>query len=65
MVGKIIEDEETVQQQNLSTDIEKINGKENNNVESEKSDTEERDKIHISYEVKIIDRKISWWWCLS
>ena len=54
---KIIEYEETVQLQNLSTDIEKINRKESNNEESEKSDIEERDKIQISDEVKIIARK--------
>ena len=37
---KTIEDEETVQLQNLSTYIEKINRKEIDNVESDKSDTE-------------------------
>ena len=56
-MAKKIEDEETVQLQNLSTDIEKINRKEINNEESDKSDTEERDKIQISDEVTIIARK--------
>ena len=46
-----------MQLQNLSTDIEKINRKEIYNVESDKSDTEERDKIQISDEVAMIDRK--------
>ena len=46
-----------MQLQNLSTYIEKINRKEIDNVESDKSDTEERDKIQISDEVKIIARK--------
>ena len=46
-----------MQLQNLSTDIEKINRKEINNVESVKSDTEERDKIQLSDEVTIIARK--------
>ena len=36
---KIIEDKGTVQLQNLSTDIEKMNRKESNNKESDKSDT--------------------------
>ena len=46
-----------MQLQNLSTDIENINRKEINNEESEKSDTEERDKIQISEEVTMIARK--------
>ena len=46
-----------MQLQNLSTDIEKINRKEINNEESDKSDTEERDKIQISDEVTMIARK--------
>ena len=46
-----------MQLQNLSTAIEKINRTESNNEESDKSDTEERDKIQISYEVTIITRK--------
>ena len=46
-----------MQLQNLSTNIEKINRKEIDNVESEKSDTEERDKIQISDKVIMIDRK--------
>ena len=54
---KIIEYEENVQLRNLSTDIEKINRKEINNEETDKSDTEERDKIQISEEVTIIARK--------
>ena len=41
----------------LSTDIQKINRKEINNEESDKSDTEERDKIQISDEVTMIARK--------
>ena len=44
-----------MQLQNLSTDIEKINRKEINNKESEKPDTEERDRIQISDEVTMID----------
>ena len=58
-IGKknIIEDEETVQLQYLSTDIENINIKEIDNVESEKSDTEEIDKIQILNELIMIDRK--------
>ena len=44
-IRKKIEDEETVQLQNLSTAIEKINRKESNNEESEKSDTEEKDEM--------------------
>ena len=54
----MIEDEETMQLKILSTDIEKVNIKEIDNVESEESDTEEIDKIQISDEVIIIDRKI-------
>ena len=46
-----------MQLQNLGTDIEKINKKEINNEESDKSDTEERDKIQISDEVTMIARK--------
>ena len=46
-----------MQLQNLSTDIEKINRKEIDDLESDKSDTEERDKIHISDEVIMIDSK--------
>ena len=46
-----------MQLQNLSTDIEKINIKEIDNVDSDKSDTEERDKIQISGTVIMIDRK--------
>ena len=46
-----------MQLQNLSTDIEKINRKEINNVELDKLDTEERDEIQISDEVTIIARK--------
>ena len=42
--------------QNLSTDIQNINRKESNNEESDKSDTEERDKIKISDEVTMIAR---------
>ena len=57
MQEKIIEDEETVQLKILSTDIENIYGKETDNIESDKSDTEERAKIQISDEVRIIDRK--------
>ena len=53
---KKIEDEETVQLQNLSTDTEKINRKESKNEESDKSNTEERDKIQISDEVTMISR---------
>ena len=45
-----------MQLQKLGTDIEKINRKEINNEESEKSDTEERDKIQISDEVTMIAR---------
>ena len=45
-----------MQLQKLSADIEKINRKESNNEESDKSDTEERDKIQISDEVTIIAR---------
>ena len=52
-----MEDKEIVQLQNMSTDIEKINRKEIDDVESDKSDTEERDKIQISDEVIIPDRK--------
>ena len=46
-----------MQLQYLSTDIENINIKEIDNVESEKSNTEKRDKIQISDEVKMIDGK--------
>ena len=53
---QIIEDEGTVQLKHLSTAIEKINIKESNTEESDKSDTEERDKIQISYEVTMIAR---------
>ena len=42
--------------QNLSTAIEKIDTKEINNEESEKLDTEERDKIQISDEATMIAR---------
>ena len=58
-IGKkiIIEDKETVQLKHLSTDIKKINRKEIYNVESDKSDTEDRDKIQISDKVIMIDRK--------
>ena len=45
-----------MQLQNLSTDIEKINGEESNNEESDKSDTKERDKIQTSDEVTMIAR---------
>ena len=45
-----------MQLQSLSTAIEKINRKESNNEESEKSDTEERDEIKISDKVTIIAR---------
>ena len=41
----------------MSTDIEKINRKEIDNVESYKSDTEERDKIQISDKMLTIDRQ--------
>ena len=52
-----------MQLQNFSIDIEKINRKEINNVESVKSDTEEKDKIKISNGVTMIARKnILWWW---
>ena len=44
-----------MQLQNLSTDIEKIDRKEINNEESDKSETEERDKIQISDEVTMIE----------
>ena len=43
-----IGDKETVQLQNFSTDIEKIYRKEIDNVELDKPDTEERDRIKIS-----------------
>ena len=43
--------------QNLSTDIEKINRKEIDDLGLDKSETEERDKIKILYEVIINDRK--------
>ena len=43
--------------QNLSTEIEKINRKEHDDLESDKSETEERDKIEISDEVIMIDSK--------
>ena len=46
-----------MQLKNLSTDIDKINRKEINNEESDKSDTEERDKIQISDEVTMIAEK--------
>ena len=45
-----------MQLQNLSTTIEEIYRKESNNEESDKADTEERDKIQISYEVTMIAR---------
>ena len=45
-----------MQLQNLSTAIEKINRKESNNEESEKSNTEERDKKKILDEVTMIAR---------
>ena len=45
-----------MQLQNLSTAIENINRKESHNEESDKSNTEERDKIQISYEVTMIAR---------
>ena len=47
-----------MQLKNLSTYIENINRKEINNEESDKSETEERDKIKISDEVTMIARKI-------
>ena len=53
-LAKEIEDEETVQLQNLSTDIEDI--KELDSVESDKSDTEERENIQISDKEIMIDR---------
>ena len=60
---KIIEDKDIVQLKNLSTDIEKINWKEIDDLGLDKSDTEERDKIEIPDEVIIIDReKGLWWW---
>ena len=46
-----------MQLQNLSTEIEKINRKEIDDLESDKSETEERDKIEISDEVIMIDSK--------
>ena len=40
---------------NLSKEIEKINRKEQYGLESDKSETDERDKIEISYLLKWID----------
>ena len=54
-----------MQLQNLSTDIEKINRKEINNEESEKLDTEERDKIQISDAMTMIAKYKKWWWWSS
>ena len=54
---KIIEDKDIVQLQNLSTDIENINRKKIDDLVSDKSETEEIDKIEIPDEVIIIDRK--------
>ena len=45
-----------MQLKNLSTAIEKINIKEKNNEESDKSNTEERDNREISDEVTMIAR---------
>ena len=45
-----------MQLKNLITAIEKINRRESNNEESDKSDTEERDKIQNSDEVTMITR---------
>ena len=53
----IIEYWEIMKLQNLSTEIEKINRKEHDDLESDKSETEERDKIEISDEVIMIDSK--------
>ena len=46
-----------MQLQNFGTDKEKINRKEINNEESEKSDTEERDRMNILDEVTMIAGK--------
>ena len=46
-----------MQLQNLGTDVEKINRKEIDDLESDKSDTEERYKIEISDKMIMIDRK--------
>ena len=46
-----------MQLQNLGTDVEKINRKEIDDLESDKSDTEERYKIKISDEMIMIDGK--------
>ena len=46
-----------MQLQNLSTEIEKINRKKNDDLESDRPETEERDKIEISDEVIMIDSK--------
>ena len=54
-----------MQLQNLGTDIEKMNRKEIDDLESDKSDTEERDKIEILDEETMIDRKKRWWWWSS
>ena len=43
--------------QNLSKEIEKINRKEQDGLESEKSETDERDKIDISEKLIGIDSK--------
>ena len=64
LIGKIdekktIEDKEIMKLQNLSTEVEKINRKEHNYLESDKSETEEIDKIEISDEMIMIDSKKS------
>ena len=54
---KKIEDKEVMKLKNLSTEIENINRKEIDDLESEKSETEEREKIEISDKVIMIDYK--------
>ena len=55
----IIEGKEIIKLQNLSKEIEKINRKEHDDLESEKSETDERDKIEISNVLIRIDSKKS------
>ena len=52
---KIIEDKEIMKLQNLSKEIEKINRKEQDGLESYKYETDEIDQIEISYVLIRID----------
>ena len=56
-----IEDKEITKLQTLINEIEKINRKEEDGLESEKWETDEKDKIEISDVMIRIDSKESWW----